>query len=114
MTQFYGEFIKRICQKRQNNPIRNISFRIFQNCKAKQSKPILLSFITHNIIISANIGDIAGGLKYISNSIFFKFALDSSGLFEDNEYSMKITVYKLKGLIFSHDDADRLLWISSN
>ena len=41
----------------------------------------------------------AGGEKFLHNCIFFKYAIDSHGLFgEDDKYAMKVAGHELKGL----------------
>ena len=47
-----------------------------------------------------SLGGQAGGDKYIANNILFKFALDSHGLFNGNDYAAaKVAGHELKGLM---------------
>eukprot|EP01117_Protostelium_nocturnum_P009974 TRINITY_DN3553_c0_g2_i2.p1 TRINITY_DN3553_c0_g2~~TRINITY_DN3553_c0_g2_i2.p1 ORF type:complete len:1352 (+),score=427.65 TRINITY_DN3553_c0_g2_i2:374-4429(+) len=51
-------------------------------------------------IPSVHIGGIAGGTKYVSHNIFFKFAKDTSeGMYGGKEWAMKAAGHELKSLI---------------
>jgi len=40
----------------------------------------------------------AGGIKYVSHNILFKFAVDDQGLYGSDEYAMKAASHELRGL----------------
>jgi hypothetical protein len=50
------------------------------------------------LIPPVNLGGVAGGAKYISHGILFKFAIDSAQLYGGDEFAMKATQHEIKGL----------------
>lgn len=46
-----------------------------------------------------DLGGFAGGEKYITQGILFKFASDKYGLYGGDEYAMKAAGHELKGLM---------------
>lgn len=50
------------------------------------------------LVKPTNLGGVAGGEKYISHGILFKFARDFQGLYGGDEYAMKATQHEIKGL----------------
>eukprot|EP01087_Luapelamoeba_hula_P015323 TRINITY_DN4566_c0_g1_i12.p1 TRINITY_DN4566_c0_g1~~TRINITY_DN4566_c0_g1_i12.p1 ORF type:complete len:1301 (-),score=219.59 TRINITY_DN4566_c0_g1_i12:10-3912(-) len=49
-------------------------------------------------IAQASMGGIAGGEKYVSHNILFKFSRDHLGLYGNDEFAMKATSHEAKGL----------------
>lgn len=43
-------------------------------------------------------GGLAGGLKYVKDGIFFKFAVDNLGIYSGDHNAMKAAGHELKGL----------------
>lgn len=43
-------------------------------------------------------GGLAGGLKYLKDGIFFKFAVDNLGIYSGDHNAMKAAGHELKGL----------------
>jgi len=50
------------------------------------------------LVPPAKLGGIAGGEKYISHSILFKFAIDSKNIYGGDEWAMKVAQHEIKGL----------------
>ncbi|KAF2076800.1 hypothetical protein CYY_001877 [Polysphondylium violaceum] len=46
-----------------------------------------------------DVGGVAGGLKYLKDGIFFKFAVDVYGIYGGNAFAMKSAGHELKGLM---------------
>ncbi len=55
--------------------------------------------LTIDLFSSSQVGGIAGGQKYIYDSIFFKFPNDSYGLYGTEEAAMKASGHEFKGLM---------------
>eukprot|EP00753_Platysulcus_tardus_P018257 PLAT6799.1.p1 GENE.PLAT6799.1~~PLAT6799.1.p1 ORF type:complete len:1510 (+),score=553.32 PLAT6799.1:376-4530(+) len=53
--------------------------------------------VEEKTIKPADVGGIAGGSKFISGGIFFKFVLDDSGLYGSDESALKAARHDLKG-----------------
>ena len=49
-------------------------------------------------IPAVDAGGLAGGLKYVKDGIFFKFALDNLGIYAGDHNAMKAAGHELKGL----------------
>lgn len=45
-----------------------------------------------------DVGGLAGGLKYIKDGIFFKFAVDNMCIYSGDHFAMKAAGHELKGL----------------
>jgi hypothetical protein len=49
-------------------------------------------------IPAVDAGGLAGGLKYVKDGIFFKFAVDNLGIYAGDHNAMKAAGHELKGL----------------
>jgi hypothetical protein len=63
--------------------------------------------VTKKTIKPANMGGIAGGLKYFQEGILFKFALDSHGLYGGDINAMKSAGHEMKCLVSLFKRLDR-------
>ncbi|ELR22968.1 C2 domain containing protein [Acanthamoeba castellanii str. Neff] len=54
--------------------------------------------VAEKLIPPTQLGGMAGGEKYLSHGILFKFAIDSRGLYNGDEFAMKATQHEIKGL----------------